>query len=369
MVVPVGVESGGSRTWGSYGAPGNEKHLVGLLNDPTLGGTKSPEEIRNAMDLLFSVIRAAPALTDEVCLWFSAAGYANSSADFLEDTVRHAAAKQEVRGLAYIANDATTMLLEPPRLGNGVVAIVGTGSVVVGAEQGRSRKFSGDEWVAADIGSGFEIGWSGIHRAYAEYQGWEDDETELKELLVEWCSQQIEPAGPVHLDPSTVSLPKDERVPYVLRGIAALGTRVKPTVARFAYEVLNAAARGDAVADKILDEASTHIADFIARLCRWRQAVHDDTGSPRPLGTHEVTIDGSIGGHQEYFRRLEDYVAERCSGDLAIQLARGGTALLGSGRRPIPPSLVMARRVLEDEPSVRPVSEEFGFTRLELIGE
>lgn len=355
-MIPIGIESGGSRIWGSYGGAKTER-LVGLLPEHGLGGTRTPDELRIAMENIFTVIRSGPALDDNavICLWLSAAGYSLASADLLTDTVRDAAGRQGVKGVAYVANDATTLLLQPPRSGDGVIAIIGTGSAVVAAQGGRSKKFSGDEWVAGDLGSGFEIGFQGIRAAYAHFQGW-GEETTLSERLIEWCNQQI---GDLELHSSIIGLPPRERVPYVLRAVAGLGTGVKKVVARFAIMVMQEAKDQDSIALSIEANAATSIAKFIVRLCRWRNAELGTIVDP-----HEVIIDGFIGGQEHYFDMLTELTKTLPQGDFAVQLRRSGTALINQDS--VPPSLSLARIAANDPDKIQNASDEFSVSRVEL---
>lgn len=360
--VPVGIESGGSRNWGAYISPGREMQPLGnLTQDMHLGGTRGRAEIRGALGMMFRAIRSGPGMRDRISVWLSAPGYARSTAPMYEAEIASAAKTEGVTGVACIANDATTLLLAPPLNGDGVIAIIGTGSVAIAAHGGDTRKYCGDEWVASDLGSGFELALLGIRAGYSDYQGW-GEETALQASLIQWCTDLLGP-DKLRLPSEITDLEARERVPYVLREVAAQGNSTKRLVARFAIEVLGAADRGDKVAEAIVRPAAWQMGDLLARLCQWRE--DRVPAAPEP---HTVCIDGFIGGQPGYFDLLQASASKHAEGRRQIDLYRMGTARTeaGLGGAPVPPSLILADRVLKDDPLIRPVSDEFSFTRVEL---
>jgi len=158
----IGFDSGGSRT--SYAFNRGEGAIV-------VSGNEAGASIANARDAssmgrtvcwIAEVIRSQP--DDDICAWIGAAGFSASTSSAIvqefAEPMRELGKwmEQEDRQCrVFIANDAVSILKSPPLLGAGVVAIVGTGSVVMGAhpmcEEGVVKR-GGYEWLVSDEGSG-----------------------------------------------------------------------------------------------------------------------------------------------------------------------------------------------------------------------
>lgn len=208
-----------------------------------------------------------------------------------------------MKGTLYLANDATTLMLLPPRGGSGVVTIIGTGSVVLAAHNGRARKFSGDEWVVSDVGAGIQLGLRGLREAYGKFQGWNTErETGLDEVMRQWIEVEISKhANPLRLPDDVRSMDLDDQIPYAMRSLATFGSHLKALVAGFAPHVLHESTKLDAGAMKILDETTREMAQLIYMQCEWVRNQDPDRYGKR----FTVCLDGYIGGSPPYLNRLQ----------------------------------------------------------------
>jgi N-acetylglucosamine kinase-like BadF-type ATPase len=99
---------------------------------------------------------------EDVIVWIGAAGFSAATAGTIQERFSEPL-RQFREGLngrqceIFIANDAVSILQSPPLFGCGVAAIVGTGSVVLGAHpkcKSGVVKRGGSEWLVSDEGAG-----------------------------------------------------------------------------------------------------------------------------------------------------------------------------------------------------------------------
>jgi N-acetylglucosamine kinase-like BadF-type ATPase len=377
----VGIESGGTRSWGAYGDLTVSRRLELPADVGSISGTRTDDELASTFKNFFGRIKAT-CFDEEAVIWISAAGFAISTAQRLCDLAQDAANQSRVMGHLYLANDATTLMLLPPRRGSGVVAIIGTGSVVLAAHQGEMRKFSGDEWIASDIGAGVQIGLQGIREAYGKFQGWKiGTQTGLDEDLRTWIEMEIgKHSNPLNLPPSVLAMSLDAQIPYAMRSLASFGSNLKSLVAGFAPYVLHQSTRSDEVAIMILDQATQEVAELIYGQCEWVRARDATTYGDKFL----VCLDGYLGGSYPYISRMKsaiDDLSKSAPTPLRIEFEVVGTASfphsdstgIGSDASHLsalpagPPSLDMARLVGSANRTLQ-VSLEMGARHLLLDG-
>ena len=161
----IGIDSGGSRT--SYACDRGEGAIQVSGNEAgaSIADARDGGAIRTAIEWIVDVIRSQD--DPEVCVWIGPAGFSASTAHSIVEQfaapMRDLGVWMEERDRhcdVFIANDAVSLLKSPPLLGSGVVAIIGTGSVVMGAypscPEGAVQR-GGYEWLISDEGSGVWI--------------------------------------------------------------------------------------------------------------------------------------------------------------------------------------------------------------------
>jgi N-acetylglucosamine kinase-like BadF-type ATPase len=157
-MIGIGFGSGGSHTTYAVERGAGESLPVANEYGESIADARSPNSTASAIRWMVNVINSQP--DDEICVWIGAAGFSGSSAPRIMEAFRPHLAELSPAGRSievYVANDAVSLLKAPPLNGAGVVAVVGTGSVVMGSHprclEGVVRR-GGFEWLVSDEGSG-----------------------------------------------------------------------------------------------------------------------------------------------------------------------------------------------------------------------
>jgi N-acetylglucosamine kinase-like BadF-type ATPase len=158
----IGFDSGGSRTSYALNRGEGPVHVSGNEAGASIANARDAGSVRRSIDWIVEVIRAQD--DPEICVWIGAAGFsastANSIAEQFAEPMKALGQWMEEQNRhceVFIANDAVSILKSPPLLGAGIVAIVGTGSVVMGTHPSCPDgvvKRGGYEWLVSDEGSG-----------------------------------------------------------------------------------------------------------------------------------------------------------------------------------------------------------------------
>lgn len=154
----IGFDSGGSHTTFALDRGHGEVAPEGNECAYSISDARGSRSTKEAISWMMRVIEAQP--DDEICAWIGAAGFSGAGASAIRDAFEpHLAeiADWDKNVEILIANDAVSLLKAPPLSGQGIAAIVGTGSVVMGAHpacaDGIVRR-GGFEWLVSDEGSG-----------------------------------------------------------------------------------------------------------------------------------------------------------------------------------------------------------------------
>jgi len=275
----VGVDSGGTHTNIRIHRPDGTHKMVPEI-DRSLTSNRPDEELRSILDEIFTAV-SVHTLGERAFVWVSAAGYANSTREQLVKLLQ--ASMPHTGGRIGICNDAVTLLLAHQE--ETIIVVAGTGSAAMAkSTTGNVVTRGGDEWVAADYGSAFWIGLSGIRAAYQAIEGGAD--TALKRCLTE------------HYRPlksqDTRNTPLVVR--EIVRRLAALGTDTKPVIASFAREVTRQAELGDDVAQTIVRQAVDELAAIAARV--YRELA--EQARPRAVTPHFL-LSGSVASRSPFY--------------------------------------------------------------------
>ena len=157
-MIGIGFDSGGTHTTFAYDTGQGPVWPNGNECSDSISNARGEKSMKAAADWIAKRILRED--DDEICAWIGAAGFSGASAASfraLFEPAVHQIRKSGKRCALLIANDAVSILKAPPLYGKGVAAIIGTGSVVLGAHPRRTEgvvKRGGAEWLVSDEGSG-----------------------------------------------------------------------------------------------------------------------------------------------------------------------------------------------------------------------
>ncbi len=137
-----------------------------------------------------------------------------------------------------VGSDAQSVVAAGLRGRDGVVAILGTGSVVFAVENGVSRRIGGYGYLLGDDGSGYTLGRDALRAAMAAGDG-SGDKTLIADLFRRETGRQA------------------------LDCVAEIYQQGRPYIAGFSHLVMEAAQKGDRVALDILDRNMAALAAYI----------------------------------------------------------------------------------------------------------
>ena len=158
----IGIDSGGSRTNFAILQEGARDALTKSETGASISTARSQDAIAHVGDWIVDMVDKQQ--DDDICVWIGAAGFSASTShaigNRLAPSMRRLGQLMEEQGRhceVFIANDAVAILKAPPLNGTGLVAVVGTGSVVIGTHPSYADgviKRGGYEWLATDEGAG-----------------------------------------------------------------------------------------------------------------------------------------------------------------------------------------------------------------------
>jgi len=316
-MIGIGFDSGGTRTTVAIDRGSGPE---------TIDENEMVESISSARDII-SMQRAISWMADkteemadgQVAVWIGAAGYSATTASRIVDAFKvELEDRPRLRArncTILLANDAISVLKADPLRGSGVVAIVGTGSVVLGAHPAYREgviKRGGCEWVVSDDGAGV---WMTL-RCIALL---------LEDLQSEWASNRhlvlldrlaerlaISADDTQHISPSRRALVMAE---LIARHLAEpTRTNIKRTLAQFVYPDLFDFARGeghsfDPVAKRV-------IRDSVRVIALQAQAVSDRLAAstaddPDRRDKLKMVVSGKIAANSYYAPLLESEILTR----------------------------------------------------------
>lgn len=317
----IGVTSGGTRT--NYALTRGEGALEVSRNETgaSIADARSRESIAQVGEWIADVVTSQD--DDELCVWIGAAGFSASTARgiaerlgpsmralgrHMEDTDRQC----EV----FISNDAVALLKAPPLLGAGVVAIVGTGSVVMGAHPACPEgvvKRGGYEWLVSDEGSGVWMTLESIRLVLAdiEARGPQDYHSALLDRLADHVG--VNESELAEIAASHVALAKAD---LVARRMAESRMDTKRFFGRFVYPhifdlaSLEPGKPHDPIASEVLNRSVAHIVDS-ARTVSDILAAHT-ADEPNLREKLPLIVGGNIAANPLYNQRLRAVVSSEC---------------------------------------------------------
>lgn len=307
-MIGLGFDSGGTHTTYAVADGTRVDWPDGNECRDSISSARGDESTKEAIDWIHRKIKQRQ--DDDLCVWIGAAGFSGANASAFRELF--APLVQDVqdsgrRCEVFLANDAVSILKAPPLLGNGVAAIVGTGSVVLGAHP-RSQgvvKRGGCEWLVSDEGSGVWMTLECIKRLLRDVQAGttEDFHSPLLDRLVD--EFQIK-------SPYIAQMPRSHRalasVEMLARKLSEGREDLKRDLAGFIYPDLFGLALGkpgqgyDRIAAEVLDASVGIIVKAIDEVSTEVAAHSADAKGDRDRV--DVVVGGNIAANDAYAAKL-----------------------------------------------------------------
>lgn len=317
----IGVTSGGTRT--NYALTRGDGALEVSRNETgaSIADARGREGVALVGEWIADVVPSQD--DDEMCVWIGAAGFsaatAREIAERLSPSMRLLANRLEEADKqceVFICNDAVALLKAPPLLGSGVVAIVGTGSVVMGAHPSCADgvvQRGGYEWLVSDEGSGVWMTLESIRLLLAdiEARGPVDYHSALLDRLADHAG--ISESELTDIPASHVALAKAD---LVARRMSEGRMDAKRFFGRFVHPhifdlaALEPGKPHDPIASEVLNRSVDHIVNS-ARVVSDILAAHtaDEPNSREKL---PLIVGGNIAANPLYDQRLRAAVSSEC---------------------------------------------------------
>jgi N-acetylglucosamine kinase-like BadF-type ATPase len=342
-VLGVGIDSGGSRT--SYALDAGDGPLESSGNEAgsSIADARDTAAMMAAVNWIMDVIESQD--DDEMCVWISAAGFSAPTASAIkahfEPRIRALAARCEEDDRQvdiFIANDAVGLLKAPPLNGAGVAAIVGTGSVVMGAHPSCDEgviKRGGYEWLVSDEGAGVWMTLQSIRLILRdiEERGARDYRSALLDRLADYVG-----IGEHELVEIPVTHRALAKADAVARKMSESRPDAKRFYARFVYPhifdlvSLESGKAHDRIAADVVNQSVSVIVENI-RIVSERLAAYT-ADEPNLRQGMPLIIGGNIAANPLYDQRLRVQLAASCryiSSVEAIGSAAQNLAALAAG--------------------------------------
>lgn len=240
MDMLIGIDGGGTKT--DLCLAREDGHLLkydrGLGTNPAdLGMAECERRLLRELDCLLSNFNGRSANIVSVYAGIAGSGSAETKRALNAALIRLLPNARIVDN----ATDGFNALYGESEAGEGISLIAGTGSSAFALSNGEIHQVGGWGYLIDDAGSGYRLGAEALRAAYRAVDGRGE-----KTLLVETCEKQLE-------------IPLLSAIPKIYEG----GKRY---VASFSYAALEAAKRGDAVAEGIITDAARALAEHL-RVC------------------------------------------------------------------------------------------------------
>ncbi|MEO1999620.1 MAG: BadF/BadG/BcrA/BcrD ATPase family protein [Planctomycetaceae bacterium] len=244
----IGVDAGGTKTtaWlgasdGDFGASPLGTGHAGPGNPRAAGFERSTQEIAAAIQAAWNDADLVVAPVESLCLCVAGAGRQQE-----QNKLRRWALCCGIANSVKVTGDAEAILAAATPDNVGIALISGTGSLAWGrTSDGRVERVGGWGYLFADDGSGYAIATAAL-RTVARAADGRGEQTQLLTTVTEWLGVSS---------------------PFELIEWAYGSDRSRQQIAACA-EVVFATAPNDAVAQRILDEASSDLAEMVTTLSR-----------------------------------------------------------------------------------------------------
>lgn len=317
----IGFDSGGNQTSFSLNRGEGAISVSGNEAGASIADARDDVSVKLAIEWMVSVIAAQP--DEDICVWIGAAGFSAATAHAIAN--RFAGPLQELRAQLddedrsceiFIANDAVSILKAPPLLGNGVVAIVDTGSVVMGVHPRFPDgvvKRGGFEWLVSDEGSGVWMTLQSIRLLLRDIQerGPQDYHSALLDRLADFLN--LSESEIADIPSSHRALAKADQI---ARKMSESRPDAKRYFARFVYPHIFDLANlepgkpHDVIAAEVLRQSVEQIVEGVRVVSDTLAAATADEANLRER--LPLVVGGNIAANPSYEQRLRTQVSTSC---------------------------------------------------------
>lgn len=320
-MIGIGFDSGGTRTTYAIDVGEGPERQTGSEARVSIADARGDVLTRAAIDWILEVILDQE--DEEIVSWIGAAGFSASTAPWvarlfagplekLEEHLKRSGRYCEI----YIANDAVSLLKAPPLLGRGVAAIVGTGSVVLGAHPSCAQgvvKRGGFEWLVSDEGAGVWMTLQSIRLLLRDIQtrGSQEYHSVLLDRLADFLDLSYEDTH--HVPASHRAMAKAD---LIARKISTSRTDAKRFFASFAFPhifdlaVLQAGRPYDPIAAEVLKQSVEIIAEDVRSVSDTLAAHTAD--EPNFREKLPLVVAGNIAANPYYDQLLRAEISSNC---------------------------------------------------------
>jgi dTDP-4-amino-4,6-dideoxygalactose transaminase/N-acetylglucosamine kinase-like BadF-type ATPase len=185
------VDGGGTATRAALWCAGQISPPVQLAgrscNPRSVGRARALDNLNDLVRLVWQDRPRNIESMDSAWLCLSTASSPDALTDFATELLEPPSAPLRQAGEIWIMNDIAPLLMYDGRITERVVVICGTGTGFCGvnAAKGLSARASGQEYLLADEGGGFDLGLQGLRAAIRQDDG-RGPRTRLTELLASW---------------------------------------------------------------------------------------------------------------------------------------------------------------------------------------
>jgi N-acetylglucosamine kinase-like BadF-type ATPase len=317
----IGFDSGGTRT--TYALAGADGLVEAVGNEAgySIADARDPEALGAAVDWIMDVIEDQA--DDEIAVWISAAGFSSATAKAIkarfDPRIRSLArtCEREERSVQIlIANDGVGLLKAPPLNGAGVIAIVGTGSVVMGAHpdfpDGVVQR-GGYEWVVSDEGSGVWMTLQSMRLVLRDIQehGVRDYRSALLDRMADYFGVTDGDLGDIPMSHRSMA-----RADAVARKMSESRADLKRSLARFVYPnifdlaSLESGRSHDRIAADVISQSVGVIVDSVRAVSDQLAAFTAD--EPNLRTAMPLIVGGNIAANPLYDQQLRVQVSATC---------------------------------------------------------
>lgn len=309
------LEGGGSRTWAALATGTSLRaEASGPSTNPRSVGDR--QAVGTLADLFTDLLPGQDRVVSGVIAAHGAASTTLTAGQFgalLHDAL-------VTTGIPPAATLVTNDIVLPLLAAQGPVCVVvaGTGTGFAARNGPAVARASGLEWLLSDEGGGHHLAVAGLQAVIRALDGRGPDTT-LIDAARRWTDRDDLPLQAALFE-------------------AVYATHSKPLVATFAEHVLTAAARGDLIADALLDEAARQLATGTEAVCRRCDLI--DT----PV---TLVVTGSLLTHAE---GLRSRLAAHLAGRLLLQATIGHASSTDRAAADRAEALFSLRRIWNEEP-------------------
>ena len=317
-LIGFGIDSGGTHTTCAVKYADDAQKTAMMESSSTLADSRSAMSMRRTAEWIISRILDLTQPGDECCVWIgAAAGIMSTSTGAFEQAFEVPLLQLSQRNIdceIFVANDAVSILKSPPLHGQGIVAIVGTGSIVVGAHptcpDGIIRR-SGYEWPVGDHGAGIWMTFESIRMVLEDIQmrGSDAYHSPLLDRLCDYFNIDSELYSSIPDSYSSLA-----RVEALASTLARAGEDSKRRIAGFVHPSLfdlasiSSSAGHDPLAARVISGSVRIMRADIAAVSETLAAFTAD--NPNSRERLPLIVGGSIAANSSYRQQLEAAVSE-----------------------------------------------------------